>query len=66
MRDLKNYHLGLLYLVHLLMSSDGDVSSEEENAWNVMKKKEEAAAKLPAPSNEELLLTEIRDALKQK
>lgn len=34
---------------------------------NAMKKKEEEApAKPPAPSNEEVLLTEIRDALKQK
>lgn len=36
-------------------------------AMNGLKKKEEAApAAPPAPSNEELLLTEIRDILKQK
>lgn len=35
-----NYHLGLLYMVHLLMSSDGDVHENEEKAWNVIKKKE--------------------------
>jgi uncharacterized tellurite resistance protein B-like protein len=27
-------------MVHLLLSSDGDVSSDEEMAWNVIKKKE--------------------------
>lgn len=36
-------------------------------AMNTMKKKEEAApAAPPKPSNEEVLLTEIRDLLKQK
>lgn len=36
-------------------------------AMNSMKKKEEAApAEPPKPSNEEVLLTEIRDLLKQK
>src|SRR3954463_13711038 len=35
-----NYHLGLLYMVHLLMSSDGNVHENEEKAWNVIKKKE--------------------------
>ncbi|HHM02914.1 MAG TPA: large-conductance mechanosensitive channel protein MscL [Caldithrix abyssi] len=36
-------------------------------AMNKMKKKEEAAPKAPpAPSKEEVLLTEIRDALRQK
>ncbi len=32
----------------------------------IQKKKEEAPAEPPKPSNEELLLTEIRDILKQK
>jgi uncharacterized tellurite resistance protein B-like protein len=35
-----NYHLGLLYLVHLLISSDGDVSEVETKALNIIKKKE--------------------------
>ena len=35
-----NYHLGLLYMVHLLMSSDGDVHENEEKAWASIKKKE--------------------------
>ena len=33
---------------------------------SLKKKEEEAPAEPPAPSNEELLLTEIRDALQQK
>lgn len=36
----KNYHLGLLYMIHLLISSDGEVSSDEEHAWEMIKKKE--------------------------
>lgn len=39
MKD-NNYHLGLLYMVHLLMSSDGDVHENEEKAWASIKKKE--------------------------
>jgi uncharacterized tellurite resistance protein B-like protein len=39
MKD-NNYHLGLLYMVHLLMSSDGDVHENEERAWNSIKQKE--------------------------
>jgi len=35
-----DYHLGLLYMVHLLMSSDGEVHENEEKAWNVIKEKE--------------------------
>lgn len=35
-------------------------------AINKLKKKKEAAAPIPAPSKEELLLTEIRDILSQK
>ena len=35
-------------------------------AINSMRKKEEAPKEPPAPSREEMLLTEIRDALKQK
>ncbi len=33
---------------------------------NTLKRKEEAPAQAPAPSREEVLLTEIRDALKKK
>jgi uncharacterized tellurite resistance protein B-like protein len=40
MRDIKNYQLGLLYMVHLLMSSDGDISTDEKTAWDVIKIKE--------------------------
>jgi uncharacterized tellurite resistance protein B-like protein len=36
----KNYHLGLLYLVHLLISSDGEVSDVETRALNTIKAKE--------------------------
>jgi uncharacterized tellurite resistance protein B-like protein len=36
----KNYHLGLLYMIHLLISSDGLVSSDEEQALDVIKVKE--------------------------
>jgi uncharacterized tellurite resistance protein B-like protein len=36
----KNYHLGLLYMIHLLISSDGEVSGDEEHAWDLIRKKE--------------------------
>ena len=36
----KNYHVGLLHMIHMLISSDGEVSGDEENAWEVIKKKE--------------------------
>ncbi len=35
-----NYHLGLLHMVHLLISSDGDVSEVETRALNTIKQKE--------------------------
>jgi uncharacterized tellurite resistance protein B-like protein len=39
MRD-KSYHLGLLYMVHLLISSDGQVTSEEEHALKKIQERE--------------------------
>jgi len=36
----KNYELGLLYLVHLLMSADGVVDENEKGALNQVKNKE--------------------------
>ncbi|MEI9919218.1 MAG: TerB family tellurite resistance protein [Bacteroidota bacterium] len=36
----KNYNLGLLYMIHLLISSDGEVSRDEEHAWEIIKQKE--------------------------
>lgn len=36
----KNYQLGLLYLVHLLMSADGVVDDNETQALNTIKGKE--------------------------
>lgn len=36
----KNYQLGLLYMVHLLISSDGEISEGETNALNELRKKE--------------------------
>lgn len=36
----KNYQLGLLYLVHLLMSADGVVDENETQALNSIKSKE--------------------------
>lgn len=33
----KNYHLGLLYLVHLLINADGVVNEEEEKALHKIK-----------------------------
>ncbi|HZY80604.1 MAG TPA: hypothetical protein VFE50_13855 [Cyclobacteriaceae bacterium] len=36
----KNYHLGLLYMVHLLISSDGEVSEVETRALTLIKGKE--------------------------
>jgi uncharacterized tellurite resistance protein B-like protein len=36
----KRYHLGLLYMIHLLISSDGEITSDEEQALELIKKKE--------------------------
>jgi uncharacterized tellurite resistance protein B-like protein len=36
----KSYDLGLLYMIHLLISSDGEVTSDEEQALNTIKDKE--------------------------
>lgn len=36
----KNYQLGLLYLVHLLMSADGVIDENETRALNALKTKE--------------------------
>lgn len=36
----KNYQLGLLYLVHLLMSADGVLDENETHALNTIKAKE--------------------------
>lgn len=36
----KNYQLGLLYLVHLLMSADGVIDENETQALNTLKIKE--------------------------
>lgn len=35
-----NYQLGLIYLVHLLISSDGEISEVEKRALNLIKSKE--------------------------
>lgn len=44
----KNYHLGLLYMIHLLISSDGEVSEVEMNAINLIRGKEGIAEDLVA------------------
>ena len=36
----KNYHLGLLYLIHLLAGADGDFSEHELNALKRVRSKE--------------------------
>lgn len=36
----KNYHLGLLYMVHLLISSDGEISDLERKAMSEIRKRE--------------------------
>jgi uncharacterized tellurite resistance protein B-like protein len=51
----KNYHLGLLYLVHLLINADGVVNENEEKALVRIKEKEKI---LPAVFDE--FLEEIR------
>ena len=48
----KNYHLGLLYLVHLLINADGVVNESEEKALVKIKEKEEIS---PAVFEEFLL-----------
>jgi uncharacterized tellurite resistance protein B-like protein len=48
----KNYHLGLLYLVHLLINADGVVNESEEKALLKIKEKEKIS---PAVFEEFLL-----------
>ena len=36
----RNYHLGLLYMVHLLVSSDGEVSEGETKMLDMIRKRE--------------------------
>ena len=48
----KNYHLGLLYLVHLLINADGVVNESEERALVKIKEKEKIS---PAVFEEFLL-----------
>ena len=36
----KNYHLGLLYMVHLLISSDGEISDGEKAAMSAIRERE--------------------------
>ncbi len=40
MKESKSYHLGLLYMIHLLISSDGQISEMEENALESIRRKE--------------------------
>jgi uncharacterized tellurite resistance protein B-like protein len=47
----KSFHLGLLYLTHLLINADGIVSTEEERALQRIKEKE----KIPSDVFEEFL-----------
>src|SRR5438105_14021864 len=47
----KSFHLGLLYLTHLLINADGIVSKEEERALQRIKEKE----KIPSDVFEEFL-----------
>jgi uncharacterized tellurite resistance protein B-like protein len=42
----KDYHLGLLYLVHLLMSADGVIDETENNALLRIKSKENISDKI--------------------
>ena len=42
----RNYHLGLLYMVHLLISSDGEVSEVEKKALTLIKGKEQISEDL--------------------
>jgi uncharacterized tellurite resistance protein B-like protein len=44
----KNYQLGLLYLVHLLVSADGVVDESEKEALKKLKKKEKISDELYA------------------
>ena len=53
----KNYHLGLLHLVHLLISSDGDVSEVETKALRKIQQKEGIA---------DQILTDFTNDLKTK
>jgi uncharacterized tellurite resistance protein B-like protein len=53
----KNYQLGLLYLVHLLMSADGVVEENETQALNSIKIKEGIS---------ESVFDEFKDAIRTK
>lgn len=61
MASSKNFQLGLLYLVHLLIGSDGDVSDVEQKALQVIKNKEGISDDLFKEFNHQLAARKERE-----
>jgi uncharacterized tellurite resistance protein B-like protein len=61
----KNFQLGLLYLVHLLIGSDGDVSEIEQNALQLIKAKEGIPDELFQEFNQQLVSKKEREIYQQ-
>lgn len=65
MASSRNSQLGLLYLVHLLIGSDGDVSDAEQNALQTIKQKEGIPEELFDEFNEQLATKKEREIYQQ-
>lgn len=65
MASSKNFQLGLLYLVHLLIGSDGEVSDVEQNALRLIKEKEEIPDELFKVFNQQLSSKKEREIYQQ-
>lgn len=61
MESNKNYQLGLLYLVHLIISSDGVVSEGEKKALIEIKKKEGISDEVFREFNQVLLIKKEKE-----
>lgn len=61
MTDNRNYQLGLLYLVHLLISADGVVDESERTALMKIKNKENISDSLFADFEKEMVTKKERD-----
>lgn len=57
----RNYNLGLLYMVHLLISSDGEISETERNALAIMKQKESIGEDVFAEFNSQIAAKKERE-----
>ncbi len=61
----KNYHLGLLHLVHLLISADGVIDENERNALIAIKNKEEIPDSILNEFEQEIVQKKEREIYQQ-